>query len=353
MEDCSTTRYPLKKGEFIMKMLMFDFRESEKEYFKTNTPNDIEIEFIEGPLNEDTELTDSQKTETSIISVFISSELSEKVISQFRNLQIIATRSTGFNHINIEYCRKNNIAVINVPDYGKNSVAQYTIGMILSLTRNVFIASNDIRNRQINYPKYEGKGLHELSLGVIGTGSIGSAVCELANKFDMKIYAHDIKINDHLKEFVEYVDFETLIKNSDIITLHVPYIVEFYHMISDSEINKMKDGAYLINTSRGELVNTSAIYNGLMSGKLKGVALDVLECEHLNYETKELTDAVSKAPENCLENVIITDKMMQFDNVIITPHIAYNTNESVINILNSIFLAIKKLYNGEHMNRIV
>ncbi len=336
-----------------MKMLMFDFRDSEKEYFDINIPNDLEIDFIPEPLDEDTVLTDEQKNETVILSVFINSNLTPEVLSQFKNLQIIATRSTGYNHINLEYCRNNNIAVINAPYYGKTSVAQYTIGMILMLTRNVLLAANDIKNRHIDYQKYEGVNLSGLTLGVIGTGSIGGAVCKLANKFDMKIYAHDIKINDEIKDFVEYVDFNELISKSDIITLHIPYILEFYHMLSDKEFKQMKDGVYIINTSRGELIDTGALYENIRNGKIKGAALDVLECEYINYEQDEITNVVKTASETCLENVIITDKLMQFDNVIITPHIAYNTKESVINILNSIFTSIKNHFNGEHTNRII
>lgn len=336
-----------------MKMLMFDFRESEKEYFKNNLPNDLEIEFIPRSLNKDTTLTEEQKNDTVVLSVFINSYLNKKVLSQFKNLQIIATRSTGYNHINLEYCRNNNIAVINAPYYGKTSVAQYTIGMILMLTRNVLIAANDIKNRRINYADYEGRNLSNLSIGVIGTGSIGSSVCKLANKFDMKIYAHDIKINEDIKDFVEYVDFENLISNSDIISLHVPYLIEFYHMISDKEFEKMKDGVYIINTSRGELIDTASLYKYVRNGKVKGAALDVLECENINYENNEITNVIKQASETCLENVIITDKLMQFNNVIITPHIAYNTRESVINILDSIFLSIKNHFNGEHSNRVI
>lgn len=336
-----------------MKMLMFDFRDSEKEYFDINLPNDLEIEFIPEPLNEDTILTDEQKNETVVLSVFINSNLTPNVLSQFKNLQIIATRSTGYNHINLEYCRNHNIAVINAPYYGRTSVAQYTIGMILMLTRNVLIAANDIKNRRIDYPKYEGVNLSNLSLGVIGTGSIGGAVCKLANKFDMKIYAHDIKINEEIKDFVEYVDFNNLISNADIISLHIPYIIEFYHMLSTKEFNQMKDGVYIINTSRGELIDTGALYENIKKGKVKGAALDVLECEYINYEQEEITNVVKTASETCLENVIITDKLMQFDNVIITPHIAYNTKESVINILNSIFASIKDHFNGQYSNRII
>lgn len=336
-----------------MKMLMFDFRDTEKEYFKENTPTDLEIEFFNEPLSDKFHLTDSQKEDTVILSVFINSELTPEILSQFKNLQVVATRSTGYNHINLDYCKKNNIAVINTPYYGKSSVAQYTIGMIIALTRNVLLATNDVKNRKIDYSKYEGENLSKLTLGVIGTGSIGSAVCELANKFDLKIYAHDLKINEHIKDFVEYVDFDELISKSDIITLHIPYILEFYHLLSDKEFKKMKQGVYIINTSRGELIDTGALYENIKSGKVKGAALDVLECEYLKYDNEEIVSTVKNASETCLENVIITDKLIEFDNVIITPHIAYNTKQSIMNILESMFISIKEHYHGGYLNRVI
>lgn len=336
-----------------MKMLMFDFRDSEKEYFKKNAIHDLEIEFIEDSLNENTILTDEQKENTVIVSVFINSNLSEKILSQFKNLQIVITRSTGYNHIDIEHCRNNNITVINIPDYGKTSVAQYTIGMIITLVRNVFLASNDIKNKEIEYRNYEGRDLSNLSLGVIGTGSIGSAVCELANMFNMKIYAHDIRINDKIKDFVEYVCLDELISKSDIITLHIPYIKEFYHMLSEKEFKKMKDGVYIINTSRGELIDIEAMYENVKDGKIKGVALDVIECEYLNYEKKQFKKALDSSSEKCLKNTLIIDKLINFDNVIITPHIAYNTQESIMNILDTMFKSIKHHYNGDFTSRVV
>ena len=336
-----------------MKMLMFDFRDTEKEYFKENTPNDLEIEFFREPLSDKFHLTDSQKEDTVVLSVFINSELTPEILSQFRNLQVVATRSTGYNHINLDYCKKNNIAVINTPYYGKYSVAQYTIGMIITLTRKVMLAANDVKNRKIDYSKYEGENLSKLSLGVVGTGSIGSAVCELANKFDLKIYAHDLKVNEDIKGFVEYVDFDELISKSDIITLHIPYILEFYHLLSEKEFKKMKQGVYIINTSRGELIDTGALYKNIKSGKVKGAALDVLECEYLKYDNEEIVTTVKNASETCLENVIITDKLMEFDNVIITPHIAYNTKQSIMNILESMFISIKEHYHGGYLNRVI
>lgn len=338
----------------MVKMLMFDFRNTEKEYFKDNNElSDFDITFRKESLNRHTCLSDTEKSDTVILSVFISSKITEDVLNQFKNLQIIATRSSGYNHIDIEACRRKNIAVINVESYGRTSVAQYTIGIILAMLRNVILSSNDIKNRRISYERYEGRDISKLSLGVIGTGAVGSAVCEIAYTLGMKIYAYDITVNKDINGLAEYIPFIELIKQSDIISLHVPYIKEFYHLISEKEFKEMKDGSYIINTARGELIDTYALYNALKSGKIKGAALDVIEGESLISSADDFDAALKSASCECMENAIIVQKLIGYDNVIITPHIAYNTTEAVRMILDMTFINIKNYFKGLHTSRIV
>lgn len=337
----------------MIKMLMFDFRNSEKQFFETNDTSDFDITLKKESLNENTKLTTDEKNNTVILSVFTSSQITDKVLNQFRNLQIITTRSTGYNHIDILACQKKNIAVINVSDYGKTSVAQYTIGMIITMVRNAIQSSNDVKRHKIDYKKYEGHDITNLSLGVIGTGSIGSSVCEIAHKLGMNIYAHDLKINKDINSFVQYVSFDDILYKSDIITLHLPFQKEFYHMLSSEEFKKMKNNSYLINTARGELIDTKALYQAIKSKKIKGAVLDVLECENLLISDENINLKLKNSSCKCLEVAIITQKLMEFDNVIITPHIAYNTQESIYTILNTMFHDIKNYFKGMHTNRIV
>lgn len=337
----------------MIKMLMFDYRDSEKEYFEHNDTSDFDITFHRESLNENTQLTEDEKNNTVILSVFINSKITENVLNQFKNLQIITTRSTGYNHIDTKACIERNISVINVSDYGRTSVAQFTIGMIIALVRNFIPAANDVKNRHTIHEKYEGRDISRLNLGVIGTGSIGSAVCELADVFGMKIYAHDLKVNKNISEFVEYVSFNELLRISDIITLHVPYISEFHHMISKKEFEMMKKDSYIINTARGELVDTAALYEAIRDGKIKGAALDVIECEELNTNIVDFDNTLKTASCECLESTIVTQKLMSFDNVIMTPHIAYHTRESVNSILNTMFYDIKNYFKGSHTNQVV
>lgn len=334
----------------MLKMLMFDFRESEKKYFENNKISDLDITFYKNKLDDTTELTKEEEDNTVIISVFITSRITKDVLDKFKNLQVISTRSTGYNHIDLEECKRRNIAVINVNDYGKKSVAQYTIGIIISMVRNIITSAKDVRKRKINYEKYEGHDISEMTLGIIGTGAVGSAVANIANNLGMKILAYDLCVNKTICEFVKYVSLNEILSESDIITLHLPYTKELYHMFSKSEFELMKNDAYIINTARGELIDTAELYNAVLFGKIKGAVLDSVECENLNFSNMEITDELKKTDKECLKNYIILDKLMSLDNIIVTPHIAYNTTESINKILDKTFKDIKRHFQGYHVS---
>ena len=184
-----------------MKMLMFDFRDTEKEFFQNNELVDFDLSFIREPLNADFNLSEEQKNETDIISVFRSSNLTDKVLKQFKNLRIIATRSYGYGHIDLDYCIEHNIAVLNVEQYGEEAVAQYAIALIIVLVRNMLPAILDMKAHKINYKHYEGKKLNNLTLGIVGCGQIGSAVAKIANFLGMKVLIHSYMQNPELDSF--------------------------------------------------------------------------------------------------------------------------------------------------------
>ena len=335
-----------------MQMLMFDFRDSEKDFFEENEFQDFEITYIKEPLNEMTNLSDKQYEETDVISVFITSEVTENVIKRFKNLRVIATRSTGYNHIDIKYCTQNNIAVFNVEEYGQTSVAQFTITLMLALIRNLFPAYIDTQRNLISHPNYEGRNLNKLTIGIIGCGSIGSAVAKIANFFNMRVLVCSYGKRADVSSFADYVSLEELLKESDVVTLHTPYKTEDYHMIGEKEFAQMKDGAYFINTARGELIDIIALYDNLLNGKLKGVALDVLECEYLAISPDAVAENIKEANSKCITSALITQKLLGMNNVIITPHIAYNTQESVDTLLEITFNNIRDYYKGIRNNQV-
>lgn len=335
-----------------MRMLIFDFRESEKEFFEKNEFIDFDITFINEPLNDITQLTEEQKNETSLISIYRSSNLTAKVLNQFKNLRIIATRTYGYGHIDIDYCIEHNIAVLNVESYGEEGVAEYTIGLMIALVRNMISAIIDLKNHEIDYEKYEGRSLNNMTLGIIGCGEVGVLVSKIAHFLGMRVLIYSYMQNPKVVNYCEFVDFERLLKESDIISLHIPSSPDNYHMLGADEFNKMKDGVYIVNTARGALIDIRALYDNLIKGKVKGAALDVMECEFLSTHPGEITDAIKDSKSDCVEIALVTQKLFNLDNVIMTPHIGYNTHCSINYLLEQTFNNIRDYLKGIYSNRV-
>lgn len=330
-----------------MKILMFDFRESEKDYFEKNDLKDFDITFIKSPLNEKSELTPEQLEETTVISVFTTSNLTEDVLKRFKNLRMVATRSTAFSHIDLNYCTNHNIAVSNVAQYGETAVAEYAIALILMLVRYIMPADYDMKNNTVNHKKYEGRELSSYTIGIIGCGAIGSAVARIAKFFGMEVLIHSYMKNPELSETCNFVSLDELLEKSDIISLHIPYDGDNYHLLAENEFQKMKDGVFIVNTARGELIDIEALYNNLKSGKIRGAGLDVMECESLT-----LLQRKDETNPKCANIVNITKKLFSMSNVIITPHIAYNTYESVNYLLEATFNNIRDNLKGMSSDRV-
>lgn len=332
-----------------IKMLVFDYRDSEKNFFGTNELENFEITFYSESLNDETinDISKDDLDNAMVISVFVNSEVTENVINSFKNLRIISTRSTGANHINKLAAAEKNIAVVNVEAYGSGSVAQYTFGLILALVRSIIPASEHIKEANENCANYVGRDISKLTLGVVGTGNIGSAVCKIAHAFGMKILAYDLFEKNELaaKFNITYTNFNTLLRESDIITLHLPYTGTNYHMFAAEQFNIMKNTAYIINTSRGEIVSTQDLYDALLSGKIKGAALDVVMCEDVSFKCGQLSQKINYSFD-CLREAKIIHELVKLPNVIVTPHIAYDTQDAVDYILRMTFIAIIDIVQG-------
>ncbi len=330
-----------------MKVLMFDFRESEKEFFEKNSFSDIDIKFFAEPLNNKTKLSDEELTETDIVSVYRTSILSEGVLKRFKNLRSIATRSFGFSHIDLEYCKRNHIAVMNVEQYGEEAVAQYVLGLIINLTRKIRPALMDIRNNTVNPQKYEGKLLNNLKIGIIGCGKVGKKVAQIADFFGMKVFISSYKETPSFEDIpCAIVPFETLLSESDIIALHMPFTTETYRILGQEEFQKMKKGVYIINTSSVELIDLEALLEGLQTNVVSGAGLDILESDYL--KNKDLGNETMSTKENSK----ITSKLLEMPNVIITPHIAYNTSDSINYVLETTINNIRDCVKGFNTNRV-
>ena len=338
-------------------MLMFDFREPERLYFQEHDFDCFNIKFFEESLS--MELLDKIPAgildNVSVISVFINSPVTEEVIKRFKNLRIIATRSTGVDHIDLDFCRKRHIAVTNVENYGATAVAQYTFALMLSLVRKVIPANLYMRENNRNINMFLGRDLNGITLGVVGTGAIGGSVCKIAHCLGMKILAFDVHPKEELivKYGVRYADFEELLKEADVITLHLPYTKENHNMLARSQFEKMYRKPYIINTSRGELINLQDLKEALLNGLIAGVGLDVLSCESMSFRREEYCQLLGMSHAECFDELKIVNEIIKWDNVIITPHIAYETQEAVDYILQTSMVSVTDFFKGANTCRVV
>jgi len=288
-----------------------------------------------------------------VISTFISSQLSAETLKQLENLKFIATRSTGFDHIDLDYCKEKEILVSNVPAYGSHTVAEYTFALLLCLIRKVYNSYHRIRESgSFSLEGLRGEELFGKTIGIIGTGRIGTEVIKIAKGFSMNVIAYDKYPKEELTEQLgfKYVSFEELLSQSDIITLHVPYNKETHHLLNKDNLLKTKKGVYIINTARGGIIETQALYQVLKKGQIAGAALDVLEEEgDLKEEQRMLLEEENIPPEK-LKTLLANHIFIDLDNVIITSHNAFNTKEALQNIVITAMENIQSYLNKKPIN---
>ena len=268
--------------------------------------------------------------EAEIVSCFIYSSLKRPVLEKMKNLKMIATRSTGFDHIDLDYCDKNGIAVANVPAYGEYTVAEHVFALLLALSRHIPKATAQTRDGDFSLRGLQGFDLYGKTMGIIGTGAIGLHAARIAKGFGMNVLAHDI--HPRTDSVLSYVSLENLLGKSDVISLHVPGTAATRHMLSDKEFSAMKDGVVIINTARGTVIDVKALLRALQSGKVSAAGLDVLPEEPAIREEAELLRA-SFTQQHDLETLLIDHALLHHKNVIVTPHSAFYTREAVGKIL--------------------
>ncbi len=320
-----------------MKVAFFEVEKWEKNLIKSRLKKhsqEVEGELFEVALTEET--VDLARG-FDAVSVFIYSRVTKEVMDSLPNLKIVATRSTGFDHIDTKHARKKRIAVANVPHYGENTVAEHTFALILDLSRNIHKAYMRVQFGKFSIEGLQGFDLKGKILGVVGTGHIGLHVIKIAKGFGMNVLAYDVKPNHFMAEFLgfEYVSFEELLRRSDIVSLHVPLLPSTKHMINKNNIHLFKKGALLINTSRGGLVETEALLMALEKKILAGAGLDVFEGERIVIEDAGVLS--SNYPLEELRALILNSKLFHMDNVVITPHIAFFSREAVARIIDTTF----------------
>ena len=332
-----------------IKIAFFEIDEEwEKEFLEKHLKKrNFELFFSEKTLT----LREARKIKDfQIVSPFVYSKISKKILERLPKLKFISTRSTGFDHIDLEECRKRKIKVSNVPSYGENTVAEHTFALILALSRKLCPCCAKAKECFCPGPELTGFDLKGKTLGVVGTGRIGMNVIRIAKGFGMRVLAYDIKPQKKMEKRLgfRYVSFEEVLSKSDIITLHVPLNRSTYHMINEKTFKLFKKGSYLINTARGAVVDTRALIKALDEGILAGAGLDVLEGEKFLREERELLS--KRFPRKTLEVLLENHILMKYPNVIITPHNAFNSKEALLRILETTVKNIFSFVKGKPIN---
>jgi len=331
-----------------MKIAFFEIQDWEKAYLKKKLKNHS-LEFYSKPIaQEDVK----NLADFDILSVFIYSKIDKKIIEEFKNLKLITTRSTGFDHIDVKECKRREVGVGSVPFYGENTVAEHTFALILSLSRNVHKAYVKTLNKDYSIDGLKGFDLKGKTIGVIGAGHIGLHVIRVAKSFGMNVLAYDVNQDNFLTEVLgfNYVPLEEILAKSDIITLHTPYNKHTHHLINKESIKKIKKGAILIKTSRGGFIDTEALIEALDKKILAGVGLDVLEGENLIKEEKQLLSDSKKA--ETFGQIVRDHILLNKDNVVFTPHIAFYSQEALERILDATVENINSFISGNPQNMV-
>jgi D-lactate dehydrogenase len=314
-----------------MKIVFFEVSKAEEKILK-GLLEDKDVLFFEEKLDENNV---EKAKDAEIVCVFVKSAISKSVIDAMPNLKFITTRSTGFDHIDYEYAKTKDIKVSNVPAYGSETVAEFAFALLLTLSRKIREASQALKeNGNYSIPKdVQGFDLDKKTLGVIGTGKIGKNVIHIARGFNMNVLAYDLypDLNFAKENNFIYKTLEEVLSQSDIVTLHAPYTKENHHLINKNNISLFKKGAYLLNTARGELVETEALVRALEDGTIAGAGLDVLE-EEGKFKKGDIIP------------------MLEMRNVVMTPHIAFDTCEAEARIMQTTVENIKGFIASNPIN---
>lgn len=309
----------------------------------------VRAEFVSGPL---TEVNAAAARGAAVVSVFIYSRVTRAVLRRLKGLRLIATRSTGFDHIDLKAAKAAGVQMANVPSYGENTVAEHTFALILALSRNLHKAYVRTVRGDFSLEGLQGFDLKGKTLGVVGAGKIGLHVIKMAKGFGMEVLAFDTRQNPFLAEVLDfsYVPLAELLRRSDVVTLHTPYMPATRHIMDRKAFGRMKKGALFINTARGGLVDTSALVWALDQGIVGGAGLDVLEGEELVKEERQLLE--KNFPKEKLVTALRNHILLHRENVVITPHIAFDSKEALQRILETTVGNITGFLAGAPANRV-
>jgi D-lactate dehydrogenase len=330
-----------------MRIRIFDLEDWEREGFE-RLAEDHELKLLSEPLK----LENAGKHgDAEVVSGFIYSQFSAGVMQQLTNLKLVATRSTGFDHIPLDVCRQRGITVCNVPTYGSHTVAEHVFGLLLTISHRLEPAIDRTRKGDFSPKGLQGFDLQGKTMGIVGTGDIGRETIRIAKGFAMNVIGFDIQPDEAAAKELgfHYVSMDELLASSDVVSLHAPGSEKTRHLISHDEFDKMKEGVVLINTARGDMVDTRALVRALAEQKLSAAGLDVLPEEPVIREEAELLRSVYEARQD-LNTLLANHVLVHMRNVVVTPHSAFNTREAVQRILDTTVENIRAFADGKPIN---
>ncbi|RKJ20197.1 2-hydroxyacid dehydrogenase [bacterium D16-50] len=304
-----------------MKILFYDTKNYDRESFQSalGAFPDIAIEYTKSDLDS---RTAALAEGFDAVCAFVNSDLGSPTLDilHAKKVSLILMRCAGFNNVDLDTAKKYGMRVMRVPGYSPEAVAEHAMALALASNRRLHKAYNKVRENDFSLSGLMGFNFYQKTAGIIGTGKIGAAMCRICHGFGMKVIAYDVYQNEDLKDFVTYVSLDQLLSDSDVISLHCPLMDSTYHMINIETIRKMKDGVILVNTSRGALVKTNDLIEGIRMHKFAGVGLDVYE--------EETANVFEDRSDEILEHST-TARLLSFPNVMITSHQGFFTREAL------------------------
>jgi D-lactate dehydrogenase len=323
-----------------MQIGFFEIRPGEQEFFTKAFPSD-QLTFTTDPLTTSNAASYSQ---LEVVTTHTVSKIDQSVIAALPNLKLIATRTTGYDHIDTKAAAEKNIPVCNVPSYGENTVAEFAFGLVLSLSRKIPQAWQRVKQtKKFDTTQLVGFDLKDKTMGVLGTGKIGSHLVKMAKGFEMNVIAFDAFPNEKLASELGYAykTLDEVLQTSDVLSIHVPYLPSTHHLLNSQNITQIKKGAILVNTARGAVIETAALVTALEQGIISAAALDVVENEEVLTSGAEDKDPALTA---------LNQKLIGMPQVIMTPHLAFDSKEALERIMQTTVENIQALQKGTPIN---
>jgi len=328
-----------------MKVAFFSFKSYDKASFEQLTPNfEHQFTYFECKLDQDTVYLAKGY---NAICTFVNDHLDKKVLSKLAELHVknIALRCAGYNQVDLQSAEKLGIRICRVPIYSPEAVAEHALALLMTVVRKTHKAYNRVRENNFSLEGLIGVNIHKQTVGIIGTGAIGSAFCKIMLGMGCKVLAYDLYENEHLKTIgVSYVKLAELISQSGIISLHCPLTNETKHLINKESLSEMQQGVTIINTSRGALIDTKAVIEALKKKKVGYLGIDVYEQE----EDLFFQDLSSEILQD--EDIA---RLMNFPNVLITGHQAFLTREALHQIAFTTLINLNELESEKIVTNIV